>query len=446
MPSDVYTRWYLCDEVGLSISHSNSPNIRSCPFYVQIDGQESYTISILWPITDIEEGEILYRDYMFGIESEVLRSIQSLAFKYQHQLSTIIFDKYMDNVDINFKIPEILSINNEQSIETPESWEILENKLKSINSIKIFCDRVDHLNSDYITQPDIIQLVNNPHDADVLYLIDHTFGNNNEEYNKTNKMTSQFWWNGMIISKSSLVQTIKAAQNLIDPSKTFPLWFSESFDLTIENELIDFIQVYLSNLSNNENNIWIVKKERGKQGMDYPITDNLSCILRHCELFSRIVSKYILNPCLLQKKKFDLRYHIIINSLEPLIIYRHELFLIRLANIEYSCNNYEEYQKHFTVMNFLDDNELTTIRGTGTRQNLTSIEFMKLFNEDCKLQNKDITWESDIQMKIDQVIKELFQYVQLTYKSQESLILDQKFHPNAGISIFKCKSIVYFFL
>ena len=30
-------------------------------------------------------------------------------------------------------------------------------------------------------------------------------------------------------------------------------------------------------------NIWIVKKYSGRMSVDYPISDNISCILRHCE-------------------------------------------------------------------------------------------------------------------------------------------------------------------
>ena len=103
--------------------------------------------------------------------------------------------------------------------------------------------------------------------------------------------------------------------------------------------------------------------------VDYPISDNLSCLLRHCEgtlvlvIFyviaacynsrlhvgpvvntsdsvggvGRVACKYVINPTLLMKKKFDVRFYLLVTSLSPLVISRHEAFVIRLSNEEY-CN------------------------------------------------------------------------------------------------------------
>ena len=46
--------------------------------------------------------------------------------------------------------------------------------------------------------------------------------------------------------------------------------------------------------------------------------------------------KYVIHPTLLLKKKFDVRFYLLVTSLVPLKVSRHETFVIRLSNEEYS--------------------------------------------------------------------------------------------------------------
>jgi Tubulin-tyrosine ligase family len=136
-------------------------------------------------------------------------------------------------------------------------------------------------------------------------------------------------------------------------------------------------------------NIWIMKRYRGRQSMDYPISDSLPCLLRHLESAPRLASKYVSNPMLYKNRKFDLRYYVIVLSLKPLRIFRHKMFVVRVANETYSHGDLELYQKHFTVMNFLDDNSnceedsVRCIRGTGGKENPTSDQFVDHYNAEC---------------------------------------------------------------
>ncbi|KAJ2732537.1 hypothetical protein IW152_003744 [Coemansia sp. BCRC 34962] len=57
------TNWYIQDEVGLSVAHSNDPNVCCLPFlYLGAQGQMS-PFSILWPIKQISSGDALTRDF-----------------------------------------------------------------------------------------------------------------------------------------------------------------------------------------------------------------------------------------------------------------------------------------------------------------------------------------------------------------------------------------------
>ena len=142
------------------------------------------------------------------------------------------------------------------------------------------------------------------------------------------------------------------------------------------------------NESTELDNTWIMKRYRGRQSMDYPITDSLTCALRHLDSAPRLACKYVSSPSLWKGRKYDLRFYVIVLSLEPLVLYRHEMFVIRVANYIYAKNDFEQYQKHFTVMNFVndsscpEDDSVRMIRGTGGRENPTYIQFRERFNID----------------------------------------------------------------
>ncbi|KAJ2160570.1 TP53 regulating kinase [Coemansia sp. RSA 552] len=57
------TNWYIQDEVGLAVAHSDDPNVRCLPF-LYLDGRGAMVpFSVLWPVKPIRSGEDLTRDY-----------------------------------------------------------------------------------------------------------------------------------------------------------------------------------------------------------------------------------------------------------------------------------------------------------------------------------------------------------------------------------------------
>lgn len=70
--------------------------------------------------------------------------------------------------------------------------------------------------------------------------------------------------------------------------------------------------------------------------IDTSITDNLSAIIRMMETGPKICQKYIEHPALFKGKKFDLRYIVLLRSIDPLEIYLTDIFWVMLILILHS--------------------------------------------------------------------------------------------------------------
>ena len=68
---DESSTWYINDEVGSMIPHSDCPNVKLTPFLYapnfKLDS-EVQAFSIMWPVKDIKAGELIFRDYLNGIK------------------------------------------------------------------------------------------------------------------------------------------------------------------------------------------------------------------------------------------------------------------------------------------------------------------------------------------------------------------------------------------
>mmetsp|Transcript_38682 Transcript_38682/g.28551 ORF Transcript_38682/g.28551 Transcript_38682/m.28551 type:complete len:123 (+) Transcript_38682:604-972(+) len=69
--------WYVMDEVGCAITHSDLPNLAVHPFIYSPNcklDEQSITYSICWPTSDLEQEETVYRNYLAGIDEKKFRS------------------------------------------------------------------------------------------------------------------------------------------------------------------------------------------------------------------------------------------------------------------------------------------------------------------------------------------------------------------------------------
>jgi hypothetical protein len=148
LPVDDYTRWFLMDEVGLSITHSCAPNVQCCPLLVDLGNGETFALSLLWPIKDIFEGDVITRDYLPNVHiNDPTRKLRLLAFN-PHNTDDNNLNKNM-NQNTNEDITENLKLTTYHTPE-PNEWDQtqtnLDNIVKDKKILKVFCDRSDHLN------------------------------------------------------------------------------------------------------------------------------------------------------------------------------------------------------------------------------------------------------------------------------------------------------------
>eukprot|EP00123_Amoebidium_parasiticum_P015673 comp23101_c0_seq1/m.37124 comp23101_c0_seq1/g.37124 ORF comp23101_c0_seq1/g.37124 comp23101_c0_seq1/m.37124 type:complete len:326 (-) comp23101_c0_seq1:1372-2349(-) len=73
------TMWYLMDEFGSAIRHSDSPNTKTAPFIHQTaTAVNIYTLA--WPIKDLAHGDKATRDFIPAVKNETEREINLVAF------------------------------------------------------------------------------------------------------------------------------------------------------------------------------------------------------------------------------------------------------------------------------------------------------------------------------------------------------------------------------
>jgi len=102
---------------------------------------------------------------------------------------------------------------------------------------------------------------------------------------------------------------------------------------------LEFEAYFRRMLTSQESRVWIVKPAANACGRGIFITDNVAEIPSGGgEEGNVIVSEYISNPLLLDKRKFDLRIYAAVTSFDPLRVYMYDEGLVRLTTVEYNSD------------------------------------------------------------------------------------------------------------
>ncbi|KAK4884255.1 hypothetical protein RN001_000526 [Aquatica leii] len=370
--------WYILDEVGSAVHHSNTPNCRIVPFlYIP----ERITYSLIFPIKDIACDEIITRNFVEKSTGAEERAALLLPW---------VYTSFQDNNFTHEKpSPDYFFVGHAQ--ETLPILSNLTDQSRIQRPLKVYSEYT--FVNDYLTDSSFVT-VENEEDADILWLTTH-FKNFEELSFKSKKYINQFPFEYVLTNKDLLSVICTHNSNGIGE----PFWLPITYNL--QTELSKFVSYYKHRENRGLNNHWIIKPYNLARGLDTHITNNLNYILRLPATGPKIAQKYIDNPVLffqqdcLGKVKFDVRYVILLKSINPLEVYVYKNFFLRFANDPFEMKHFERYSKHFTVMNYIEDGK-----------NLKHMLCSDFINEWQK-QYPDIQWSS-IERSILSIIYEIF--------------------------------------
>ncbi|KAG0373904.1 Tubulin--tyrosine ligase-like protein 12 [Mortierella sp. AD032] len=373
--------WYIMDEVGSSMAHSDTPNCICAPFIYVGRGTVSY--SIIYPIEDIPKGSALTRDFVpADIKDPMTRKAYLQIYNDEQDAAELIAvyesDKLEDNDVKPFDQPFTKTL-----VRTPGQHKASDRKLRLYTTTEWVATNCKLPN---------VELVDSEDQADLLW-----FSQDFKEFDKLTKgqKINQFENESCVTFKQNLAALVKSAYGTVP-------WSSTTYNLT--TELAPFVGHYLWNQEHNHRNLWICKPWNLARGLQITIHEDLAPLVRLRDTGPKIAQEYIQTPVLYEGRKFDLRYIVLLKAThkvegDPSQGYEfqvmvYKMFWIRLANHAFDLNDFDNYEKHFTVMNY-------------GNYNLTQLLYTQ-FIENFEKEHADKKKWSEIQADINEAIKSIF--------------------------------------
>ncbi|KAL4660317.1 tubulin-tyrosine ligase-like protein 12 [Arapaima gigas] len=349
--------WYIMDEFGSVVQHSCQPTCCMAPFFF---APQQMAYSILWPLQDLSVGDEVTRDYAYGESDPLFRKCRLLPWEPNNLR------------DVSNFTPEPSDLYYEVWIYVADYMVYTEMK-----QVK-----------DNLRHPQF-QFTDNKEEADVLWLFSHIQNYRQLSEERPNVLLNQFPCETIVTAKDCLAAVSRRGN--WD-------WLPKTFNL--QTELPQFISYYQENKENGLDNHWICKPWNLARGLDTHITSNLNCIIRQRESSPKVICKYLEDPVLFYREdvglvKFDVRYIVLLRSVQPLRLYAYNVFWLRFANRAFSLDHFDDYQKHFTVMNYAEGVQLKQVHYD---------EFIPMFEK----QYPQYPW-NEIQEEILKTFGQLFQ-------------------------------------
>ena len=167
---------------------------------------------------------------------------------------------------------------------------------------------------------------------------------------------------------------------------------------------LNFMAQYNKNLREQESNIWIVKPgEHSNRGRGIEITDsireikNIVCTQFHDNGKPKtyIIQKYIDNPMLYNKRKFDFRCYVLVTSINGFMrAYWYEEGYVRTASEEFNSLDLFNEMIHLT-----NDAIQKHSSNYGKYENSNKLSFSE-FNRYLEQQNPPVNFYSQIYPKL----------------------------------------------
>ncbi|EDW08482.1 tubulin--tyrosine ligase-like protein 12 [Drosophila mojavensis] len=345
--------WYVMDEVGSAVNHSDEPNFRLVPLLYLTN---HITYSLLFPIRDSVQGTPVTRDFAEYVAKDAPQRPALLLPWQETDLSGESFLQVEPSADYftSGHIPESYP-HEDETLPTPTPP-------ARCDPLKVYAE-YDVLRK-HLTASEF-ELVDSQEEADVLWLTSHYKNFAEFARDTPHKFVNQFPFEYVITIKDLLaIVGRRAAQEHHNAAtlETYPAWLPTTYNLS--TELKEFVAYFQSRAAKRLDNHWIIKPWNLARGLDTLITNNIKQIVRLPITGPKIAQKYIERPVLFKRKeidalvKFDVRYVVLLKRVKPLEAYVHRKFFLRFANHAFSLDNFDDYEKHYTVMNYQEDAQL----------------------------------------------------------------------------------------
>lgn len=381
--------WYIMDEVGSAINHSNEPNFRTVPFLYLNDG---VTYTLLFPLKNIKNEEQVTRDFVEGQTHNEDKRRALLLPWVDDDFTFPSFEQSEPSEDyfLTGHIPETLpNLREAVRLERP-----LDTKLKVYSEYRFV--------NEYLTHPRF-EIVESIDQADILWLMSHFKDYEDLSLRSPHCYVNQFPYENVVTIKDllAIICRRKATSKKYDPETldTYPPWLPTTYNLS--NELCQFVAYFKEREKLELDNHWICKPWNLARGLDTHITKNLNTILRLPSTGPKIAQKYIERPVLYTRPeigqvKFDIRYVILLKSVEPLVAYAYSNFFLRFANKAFALNHLDVYEQHFTVMNYSENAQLSHVK---------CHDFIVQWNN----MYPNFDWTRDVEPKILQMLRQILE-------------------------------------
>lgn len=251
-----------------------------------------------------------------------------------------------------------------------------------------------------LTDP-AFEIVEDQASADIIWLTSHFKNFQELSQQSPNKFVNQFPYEYVLTIKdllSIICRRNTEQHHNADDLSTSPKWLPTTYNLRYE--LIKFISYFQNRKNKSLDNHWIIKPWNLARGLDTYITNDITQIMRLPLTGPKIAQKYLENPVLFEREelggkvKFDIRYVILLKSVEPLEAYVYTNFFLRFANKPFALSAFDDYEQHFTVMNYRENFQLRHIRCS---------EFLDMWAEQYPEASWD-TVEDDICKMLNEVL------------------------------------------
>ncbi|KAJ0987501.1 hypothetical protein J5N97_005857 [Dioscorea zingiberensis] len=366
--------WYVMDELGSALRHSDEANFRVAPFLFMPEGNltSAVSFSVLWPTQDVQSGEECTRDFLFGIGEDKQRSARLSAWFHTPE---------------NYFIQEFKKYYQLLQSKCPDPSNVRSFVTKSIfpsdgHPLRVYTD-IPHV-EEFLKRPEFVLTID-PKDADIIWTclqvdaeVKNALGLTDRQY------VNQFPFEACLVMKHHLAETIHKA-------KGSPDWLQPTYNL--ESQLSQLIGDFCIRSRDGRDNLWILKPWNMARTIDTTVTGDISAIIRLMETGPKICQKYIEHPALFRGKKFDIRYIVLVRSMNPVEVFLADVFWVRLANNPYTLERSSlfEYETHFTVMNYI-----------GRLNHMNTAEFVREFEAEHQ-----VKW-LDIHERIKNMIRSVF--------------------------------------